>query len=248
MKFLLIFISLILNFAAVFGQDSKGFVTIQGRVTDYDNNPLDSVSVAWRAPNFSEIYSTTTDKDGYYSATIRKGRYYAMTALNISTYIATGSALPEDELRLEFWAWNFIADRDTTFNMQYHRFEVYGVNAFQIQGATPGYTIYCRPMSLTRYLAYKENKTANAALAPDPDKLDVQVFINDEEVAVRMMQKVVEYFGEGETGDSYLLFVDRPKKPTALPYHILRIRMTDLENGDKGEAVYFLEKKEYITE
>ena len=76
-------------------------------------------------------------------------------------------------------------------------------------------------------------------------KTDV-ITINDEEVPLRMKQEVVEYFDENESGNAYLLFVDLPKKKNNWSYYIFRIQMTDLENGDKGEAVYFLEKKDYI--
>lgn len=43
----------------------------------------------------------------------------------------------------------------------------------------------------------------------------------------------------------YLLHVDAPKELSKKGYDIFRIEMTDLENGDKGEAVYFREKDEY---
>ena len=243
---LFVFFFLLLSCNSIKSQNVADSVTIVGQVTDYDGNPLDSVSVFFQNTKFSVVKEALTDKEGFYKARIKRGRYYAMGALNMSKYIVAGSKLPEEDLRLEFWGWNFIADRDTTFNMQYHRMEVYGINPYRIQGATPGYTIYCRPMSLTRALAYDKNKTAHAALAPSSDLLDVKVTINDEEVPLRMKQEVVEYFDENESGNAYLLFVDLPKKKNNWPYYIFRIQMTDLENGDKGEAVYFLEKKDYI--
>lgn len=247
MKYKLFYLIFLLYSCAFVGaQNRTDFVTIRGHITDYDNNPLDSVSVFWMKKDFSDIKEVITNEDGYYEAKIKKGHYYSMGALNMSTYIVTGSKLPEDDMRLEFWGWNFIADRDTTFNMQYHRMEVYGLNPFRIQGATPGYTIYCRPMSLTRTLAYNRKKTPHAALAPDPEKMEVKVTINNEEVSVKMKQKVVEYFGEKETGDAYLLFVDLPKGKNDFSYNVFRVQITDLENGDKGEATYFLEKKEYV--
>ena len=36
------------------------------------------------------------------------------------------------------------------------------------------------------------------------------------------------------------------KRSTALPYRVFRVELTDLENGDRGEAVYYLEKTDYI--
>lgn len=241
-------ISLLLLFICILVYGQKDLVTIKGRVTDYNGAPLDSVSVFFQNTKFSVVHESLTDKDGYYIAKIKKGRYYAMGCINMSEYPNAGSVLPEEEQRLEFWAWNFIADKDTTFNMQYHRLEVYGINPFRIQGATPGYTIYCRPMSLTRTFKYMKTKTPHASLAPEPDKLKVKVTINGEEVPLRKKQKITEYFSEEEFGDGYLLFVDLPKLKNDWEYYIFRIQMTDLENGDKGEGVYYLEKKKYIEQ
>ncbi len=243
---IVLLLSILFSSILVYAQDETDYVTISGRVTDYDGNPLDSVSVFWQNEKFDVVQEDITDKVGYYTSRIKKGKYYAMGALNMSKYIVTGSTLPEDELRLEFWSWNFIADRDTSFNMQYHRLEVYGVNVFRIQGATPGYTIYCRPMSLSRVLKDRENPPKQMRMAPDPDNLKVKVTINGDEVPLRMKQEVLEYFDTDESSNAYLLFVDLPKKKNTLPYDIFRIQMEDLENGDKGEAVYFLEKQKYI--
>lgn len=60
-----------------------------------------------------------------------------------------------ENLRLEFWGRNFIADRDASLNIQYNRMEAYGMHVFQIPGGVPAYQIYVRPMSLTRFLANK---------------------------------------------------------------------------------------------
>lgn len=87
---------------------------------------------------------------------------YAHTALK-------NGLLPESEHRLEFWAWDFIADRDTTLDIRYHRME------------------------------------------------------------------------------AYLLTVDLPKQPEkALPYRVFKVEVEDLENGDRGEGLYYMDKENYI--
>lgn len=233
----------------VFSQNLPDSVTISGKVTDYEGNPLDSVSVGWHRTDFSGIKEVLTDKNGCYKASLKKGKYYALSALNMKEYIVTGSSLPEEDMRLEFWAWNFIADKDTTLNIQYHRMEVYGINVFHVQGATPGYTVYFRPMSLTRYLKYKKAKDKSYNhLAPDPDKINIKVTINGTETPVLMKQKVKEYFDEKEYGDAYLLFVAPPKEASSTPYDVFKLTVTDLENGDKGEGMFYLEKEnEFIN-
>lgn len=225
-------------------------VTVSGRVTDFDGNPIDSVTVGWLNPAFSGQYYATTDADGRYCARIPKGRYAYAGGINMAEYPNAGSMLSEADQRLEYWAWNFIADRDTVFDFRYHRLEVYGVNAFQIQGATPGYTIYFRPMSLTRsqqterkFPGWEKDADfrGNVALAPPIDSTRIEVTINGEPVAIKMAQEVKEYFGEGVWSNAYMLFVDPPKAKSNI--RNFKIVMEDLGNGDKGEATYTLEEK-----
>lgn len=246
MKSFIILLSILLASSPLAAQTEADSVTICGRVTDYNDMPLDSVSVCWQSTTFATITEVLTDKDGYYKARIKKGKYYAMGALNMSQYIVTGSELPEKDQRLEFWGWNFIADRDTTFDMQYHRMEAYGVHVFNVRGGTPGYTIYVRPMSLTRYQQWAKDKTPESLLAPSPGNAEIAVTINGTATPVRMIQEIKEYFEPGQYGNAYLLFVDPVKTRNGLPYDIFRIRITDKENGDKGEAVYFREKEQFV--
>lgn len=238
----LAFILTVVVFTAC-SQAQPEMVTISGRVTDFDGNPIDSVTVGWQNPAFSGQYYATTDADGRYCARIPKGRYAYAGGLNMAEYVIAGSTLPEADQRLEFWAWNFIADRDTTFDMRYHRLEVYGVNAFQIQGAAAGYTVYFRPMSLTRFQRWVHDgkPVGDNGLAPLVDSARIEVSIDGEPVNIRMAQQVKEYFDDANWSGAYLLFVDRPKKND--PVKTFRIVMEDLGNGDKGEAVYTLEEK-----
>lgn len=227
---------------------STDSVTINGRVTDYENHPLNNVSVSWARPDFSEVSVTLTDKNGNYTIRLPKGKYHSMGALNMDEYIIAKSTLPDEDQRLEFWGWDFIADRDTTLNIQYHRMEAYGLRAFRIPGATPAYQIYVRPMSLTRAQAWmKAGKPKAAILAPKPEQLKAIVWINGEEVPILMKQEIKEYFAPDEWGNAYLLTVDLPKKSNAsFPYHIFKVELTDLENGDRGEAIYYMEKETYV--
>lgn len=233
---------ILLSFAAC-SRPQPEMVTISGRVTDFDGNPLDSVTVGWLNPAFNGQYYATTDADGRYRARIPKGRYAYAGGLNMSEYVIAGSTLPEADQRLEFWAWNYLADRDATFDFRYHRLEVYGVNAFQIQGAASGYTVYFRPMSLTRFQKWvRDGKLAgDNGLAPSIDSAKIEVSIDGEPVKIRMAQQVKEYFDDANWSGAYLLFVDRPKKNN--PVKTFRIVMKDLGTGDMGEATYTLEEK-----
>ena len=248
-------------------QDS---VTISGRVTDYNGQPIDSCSVFWQSASFNVVKEAITNADGQYTARIPKGKYQNMGAINMSTYPHTAKAgLPEADQRLEFWGWDFIADRDTTLNIQYNRMEVYGLRVFSIPGGMPTYQIYVRPMSLTRFLKWqKESKPESlnriqdlssieqkpitdeakaSPWSPTTDKLKAAVWIDGEEVPLLMKQEIKEYYDASEYGNAYLLTVDAPKhRKKGMPYLTFKVELTDLENGDRGEAIYHMEKENYI--
>ena len=259
-KLILLFILFFL-YSAGYAQQ-RDSVTIRGQVTDYNGQPIDSCSIFWQSPSFDDIKQAITDKNGYYTTRIPKGKYQSMGAINMSTYPHTVKpGLAEKDQRLEFWAWNFIADRDTTLNIRYHRMEVYGLRIFHIPGGMPTYQIYVRPMSLTRTLQWqKEEKSSlvhaqdlskieqtglskqakGVLLAPSADKLKAIVWIDGEEVPVLMKQEIKEYFNATEYGNAYLLTVDMPRhQKNILPYRIFKVELTDLENGDRGEGLYY---------
>lgn len=216
---------------------------ISGRVTDFDGRPIAGVAVGWQNPTFDGCFTALTDSAGRYCARIPRGRYHNMGGIAMNEYPIAGSTLPEADQRLEYWHWNFLADRDTTYDFRYHRLEVYGINAFQIQGAAPGYTVYFRPMSLTRHQRWNRagSPAGCAALAPSPDSARIAVTIDGEAVTVRMVQQVREYFDADSWTNAYLLFVDRPS--CAAPVKTFRIVMEDLGTGDKGEGAFTLEEK-----
>lgn len=269
MKRLFYFTLLMLFCSAGYAQRQDS-VTIRGRVTDYNGQPVDSCSVCWYTPRFSPVSGAVTNKNGYYAARVPKGKYQSVYAIYEPSYSHTAleRGLPEAEHRLEFWAWDFIADRDTTLDIRYHRMEVYGLRAFRIPGAMPTYQIYVRPMSLTRVYDWmertkpsflvrnqdlsnteqqKQNKEAKESQwTPRPDKLKVTVWIDGEEVPLLMKQEIKEYYDAREYGNAYLLTVALPKHPKkGIPYRVFKVELTDLENGDRGEGLYYMEKENY---
>lgn len=109
-KLILLFILFFL-YSAGYAQQ-RDSITIRGQVTDYNGQPIDSCSIFWQSPSFDDIKQAITDKNGYYTTRIPKGKYQSMGAINMSTYPHTVKpGLAEKDQRLEFWAWNFIADR-----------------------------------------------------------------------------------------------------------------------------------------
>ncbi|WP_373827235.1 carboxypeptidase-like regulatory domain-containing protein [Bacteroides heparinolyticus] len=264
-----LFLFILLLSAATYAQQ-KDSVIIRGRVTDFNGQPIDSASIWWKTPRFSNIIEAVTDKNGDYMICIPKGKYQSIASIYLPSYaqIAMKNNLPEADHRLEFWAWNFIADRDTILNIRYHRMEAYGLHVFRIPGATPAYQIYVRPIGLTRTYQWMKGmnpessvhseisgieqpeqgqKAKGCRMAPPSGQLKAIVWIDGEEVPILMKQEIKEYFAANQYGNTYLLTVALPKHPkTNLPYRIFRIELTDLENGDQGEGLYYMEKENYI--
>lgn len=220
-------------------------VIISGIVTDFDNNPIDSAFVEVKYADFSTAYETYTDKNGYYVLCIKKGNYLALASMKLSEYPLANSILPKEKQRLEYWCWNLIATEDVTINVQYHRLEIYGLNVFRIQGATPGYMIYCRPMSLTRGFSEPDKELSQIDLCPNPDEIEINVTINGDPVNVNTKEKVQEYVSEGLCF-GYLIHVDLPlTQNTKKSYDFLEIEILDTKTKDRGKATYFIEKEPY---
>lgn len=251
----------------LFAQTPADSVTIQGTVSDFNGNPVDSCTVMWKSPSFRNVIQVMTDPKGHYSARIPKGKYQSVAACRMDVYLHTAKAeVPDEDRKLEFWAWDFIADRDTTLDIRFHRMEVYGLRVFRVPGGMPTYQIYVRPMSLTRLqqimkqdfdkrnggdlseirLETTQEDAKGIIMAPHTGQLKATVWIDGEEVPVLMKQEIKEYFGAKEYGNAYLLTVDRPKCETDLPYHIFKVELEDMEYGERGEGLYYMEKNSYV--
>ena len=251
-------------------QAQNDSVTIAGKVTDFDGTPIDSCTVCWMNESFETITQALTNSEGYYSAKIKKGNYNAVAAIYEPsyTYNALNTELPESEHRLEFWAWNFIADRDTILNIRYHRMEAYGIHSFYIPGAVPTFQIYVRPMSLTRTYDWMKKKkpkslvhgedlskitqqpvtkkAKSSKLSPSTKEIGIRVWIDDEEVELLQKQEINEYVNANEIMNAYLLTVDCPTHNTSLPYWVIKVELKDLKNGDCGEGIYYMVKNNYM--
>jgi len=117
---------------------AQNTVTISGQVTDFEGNPLSEANVFIQDIRFQVQYETISDENGYYQLEVAPGEYASMYVLKLDLYPRM-DAVPHEEMRLEFWAWNIIADRDLVINPRYHRLELYGTTAFTIYGGYPGF-------------------------------------------------------------------------------------------------------------
>lgn len=234
----------------VFAQN--GTITISGQVTDFDGNPTDSCWVALYHNDFSVAYGTFSDKTGHYVLSgVEKGEYMCMYAIRLKEY-PRNNAVPEEEMRLEFWAWNVIADRNLVIHPRYQKLEIYGTNVFRVMGGYPGFFIYFRPMSVTKYLAcQKENhlhkknmEEKELDLSVRPEYLAVRIFADDELLKINSITPVEEYCGITSIS-GYLVQVEAPRKKTDKPYILFRVEAENKEFNEKGENLYFYELKNY---
>ena len=110
-------LSLIILIALATWAHAQDFVTISGKVTDYQGRAVDSCNVIVYNPDFTEAYETYSDSTGHYKLdSIPKGRYAALAAMRVKEYPRMQQVAPRD-MRLEFWAWNVIAESDITLNL-----------------------------------------------------------------------------------------------------------------------------------
>jgi len=212
---------------------------LSGRVTDFSGNPIDSAVVELKKADFTTAASALTGTDGKYQLITAEGKYMALTCIKASEYPSGSNLNPEDQ-RLRFWAWNIPVTGNLEIDIRYHRLEIYGLTVFRIQGSVPGYTIYCRPVSLTRVQQTDDPRE----VTPEPENLDILVEINGRPVKVNSVQRVQEYAARDGFLNAYLLQV-APPTMTGKLYDLIRVMIKDKQNGDTGEAIYFKERDGY---
>jgi hypothetical protein len=232
---------------------AQNTVTLYGKVTDFNNQPIDSASV-WlkhRSDNiyinnkkklFDNAYEKLTDANGNFSIEVEKGTYYCLYAIKESDYGKT---------KLEYWAWNLPIYNDLEINPKYDRMEIYGINASEPQtGPFETYQIYFRPMSLTKALKLPKTKLEIIDIAPKTiTKNELQVQVNDIDAEVVSINKVDEY-ARGTTMYGYLIQILKPTQQvsrinnpkTAKGYDKISITLHSNETNEKGKGEYFIKR------
>lgn len=224
-------------------------VKISGKITDFKGNPVDSCSIIVYNPDFSTAYQTLSNSDGYYSFdSIPKGKYAAIAAIRINEYPRSMQVAPKD-MKLEFWAWNVIADRDITLDAKYDKLELYGTKAFMEYGGRQEMLIYTRPMSVTKFIAYQNSAgKSDAAKYPivtvEPQYMSFEVFVDGEPVDIYSTQPLALTNTNSDQCDTcYLLQVRLPKnynRNNRKPYEV-RVTGHNSQYDEHGECVYYLE-------
>lgn len=250
MKKILILLTSIITTIVSFAQN----YSISGRVTDYNDVPVDSCSVIIYNPDFSEALETLSDSNGYYRLdSIPKGRYAAIAAMRVNEYPRM-QQVPLEEMKLEFWAWNVIVDNDLTLNIRYDKMELYGTKAFFEYGGRPELLIYTRPMSVTKVINDPNfmNKAAhekNANVTVAPQFIDFKVYVDGRQSDIISVQHLSLPHTNGNiiNDDCYLIQAYLPSDIYShfeKPYEI-RVVGHNMEFDEWGESVYYLEIPQY---
>ena len=216
-------------------------VAVSGIVSDFQGNPIDSALVALLHADFSTVDSAYSDANGQYRMDVKKGKYYAMWVLKPEEY-PSQAAVPPEDMRLEFWAWNIVADRDLEINPRYHRLELYRLNAFRGEGGA--LMLYVRPMSLGRSLAFATDENDDVTVLPE--NFEAKVFIDNEQVKINSIQSINEFTGKNTPPLMGYIIQVNLTKATDRPYYIIRVEGTNLEYNEKGESVCFYEVPDYL--
>lgn len=230
--------------------------TISGHVTDYQGNPVDSCSVIVYNPDFTEAFEVLTNADGCYRIdSVPRGRYAAIAAMRVNEYPRV-MQVPFDNMKLEFWAWNVIMDRDLSLDIRYDKLELYGTKAFFEYGGRQELLIYTRPMSVTKVIRdpgfmdkAAQEKNTNVTIAPQ--FIEFKVYIDGIPTDVLSTQhlSMVNTNGNPTNDDCYLLQVPIPNdiySHSDKPYEI-RVVGHNKEFDEWGESVYYLEAPQYTA-
>ncbi|MBN1224950.1 MAG: carboxypeptidase regulatory-like domain-containing protein [Candidatus Aminicenantes bacterium] len=224
---------------ALMSQDSEKAesITISGRVSDFEGQPIEGASVFLKDDRFNDIATAISDKDGVYSMTVPKGRYMSLVAVK------------DYQVKyLEYWAWSVPAFKDLKINPRFDRMEVYAMNAWRPQGAYPSYQIYFRPMSLSMAKTAIEKaggmEKLNALpvidIAPKLEKDNIEVTIDNRHVQILEINRVREASGSNQYMFGYLIQVALPEKTEDDTYSVITITLSDPETGEKGEGCLFV--------
>ncbi|GET24062.1 carboxypeptidase-like regulatory domain-containing protein [Prolixibacter sp. NT017] len=245
MKQLMVLFFLAVSGLNLYAQDT---INIHGRVTDFKDTPLDSVTVRLKNKKFENLYETLTDKDGYFSMRVEKKTYCCLYAIRLDDYGKT---------KLEYWAWNIPAYNDLEINPKYERMEIYGMNAFEPQVSPyDTYMVYFRPMSLTKSLEFQgrnnkkelEQKAITAKkiidIAPNTiSKDELRASINGYKSEVIGIKKVTEY-ARGAYMYGFLVQIRKPENSEKLDlnYNKISIVLHSKETDEYGMGECFVKR------
>ncbi len=208
-------------------------IKLYGTITDFKGNPLTSADVMILSREFEPIYKTVTNEKGQYEMNVKPGIY-------ASFYACKDYAVNN----LEYWAWNVPIFKEMQLNAEIDGLEVYAINGFQVQGASPNRVmLYFRPMSLKKGKSLMESGKLDTVdifnMAPKLTNDDIDMVINDEKVEVFQINRVLEDVENNQKQTAYLIHVQLPENLNIYEYNKITITLYDNETNERGQGSLF---------
>ena len=160
---------------------------LEGYVTDKDKKPISNAIIEVKNQSFVTLFSTESNKNGYYKLDIPAGHYPFLAA--VKDYAVNN---------LEYWCQNISLQNNMILDVSFGKLEIYGLHVFSVKGAGNSLMAYFRPMSLHKF----QQGTQDIA----PEDITIKVFIDDQEMPVITTNSVKEFAG-GREMSAYLIQV-----------------------------------------
>lgn len=200
-------------------------VKLFGTVSNANGEPLEAADVQLMDRKFEPLFQTKTDSKGHYELLVPVGVY--------SFFFACKDYGTNN---LEYWSQDLPLDHDMQLNAVIDKLEIYGLHAFVIRGAAPGFSLYFRPMSLEKALNKEED------ICPNISSESVQVWIDQKPVTITAWNEVKEHVGpDAKVMKAFLIQVRRPEGVSFTPGQSLQVllEIKDQQTGAKGQASRF---------
>ena len=191
---------------------------INGIVKDKYNNPIQNATIELKNEHFETILKTNTNKDGFFS----------IKSTNECKYLI---AIKDYRINyLEYWATNinFWDDININLDIIIDKLEIYGLNAFVVNGAYDSIFLYFRPMSLVKYLSNESNIC--------PSIKSIEIKIDNASTSLLGINKVKESIGN-EYMNAHLVQVKKDVGKTFI-WNKIDVKVIDDDNNVGMASLY----------
>lgn len=189
---------------------------LDGYVRTPNNTPIANAVVEIKSDDFTTIYGTESNENGYYQFDIPAGQYPFLVA--VKDYAIE---------YLEYWCQNIPLHNNMSLDVSFDTLEIYGLNAFSVKGAGNSLMIYFRPMSLAKF------QMGECDIAPED--ITIKVLIDRKECPIILTNMVKEFAGDREMS-AYLIQIktDGINKP----WNKLDIQIRDKDNHYGAASIF----------
>lgn len=218
-------------------------ISITGTVTNGSGTPVSKCDVFFNKDKWitDESVHVTCDENGRYQAEIEPGRYNSFYVCDEEEYGKT---------KLEFWGWNLNLTESQTLDAPFDALEVYSLATWASNGGSNSIFASFRPMSLKKPRFYQKQVDDRSLvifdILPSIDASSISASLDGVPIELIGYSWAYEKVGGCSgipdelkgAGCHMPMIIAQFKKPKLKSgQHALRVRLTDSENGQMGEAL-----------